>query len=352
MIGYLPQFQDNETLYSYLANLYMKSGYLSARQFMKDIFARSGAIDKDFYNQFNKEFFKELCETHDWKDIVLNHTCFKYFTRFISNKQRKAAWKEAMNNGNRLRRYVILPRNYNSYNERKLKYCPCCLLDQQVPCYSISHQYKEATVCPVCGCYLRETTVRSDSAHLGVFHPAVDECVSERLKTTKETDINYLLSVYIDKVNKCELILDCKCTIGEYLNYKLKDTKYLKGIRGGKKDIQGLYQDIMEYYKDLSINPITPAHLKFHFEDKMVNPYEICMIGMFLGIKPSELASYGKKRIEPLWKKTDETIKRLYKQGMRPYQIADVLCCPRQTIAKVISKINKPLNKGGNNNGR
>ena len=334
----LPLFQKDESLYSYLSNLYLSSGYLSARQFMDVVYGKQIPIDKDFYNCFDRRFFSELCKTHDWKEIVLNHTCFKYFTRFITNEQRELAWKEAMKNGGRLRRYIILPRNYNSYNERKLKYCPCCLLDQQAPYYSIVHQYKESTVCPACGCYLRETTVRSDSAHLGVFHPAVDECVSECLKTAKEDDINYLLSVYIDKVNRCDLIIHCKSTIGEYLNNRLKGTKYLKGVRGGKKDIEGLYKDMMDYYKCLIVNPLTMPHLKFHFEDKMVNPYEICMIGMFLRIKPDDLASYGKRPVKSVKDEVDSKIIKLYNEGNKYCEIAGILDCNRETVRKVVNK--------------
>ena len=339
-IGFLPPFQKNESLYSYLANLYMKSGYLSARQFMDDVFGKQVPIDKDFYNVFDKEFFRQFKETHDWKDVLLNHTCFKYFTRFISNEQRKAAWNIAIKNGGDLRRQIILPRNYNSKNERKLKYCPCCSLDNNIPYYSVSHQYKESVVCPACGCYLKEATTRADNAHLGVFHPLANESLSVSLKMASEGDIEYRLSRYIDKVNNCGLIIDCKATIGEYLSYRLRGTKYLKGIRGGKKDMEGMYKDIIGFYKGLQNNPLTLAHLKFIFEDKMNGAYEICLISMFLHIEPDELARYGEKPIRPLSEEVDEQIIKLYKEGKKYYQIADALQCPRETVRKVILKLN------------
>ena len=335
-IGFLPPFQNKESLYSYLANLYMKSGYLSARQFIDDIFVGQGAIDKDFYNVFNRSFFAQLCETFSWEDIILNHTSFKYFTRFISNEQRKQAWKEALKNGPRIRRYIIFPRNYNSKKERKLKYCPCCCIENKLPYYSISHQYKESIVCPVCGCYLEETSVRSDSAHLGVFHPLVGEPHSKKLKMALDDNVDYCLARYIDKVNDCELVLNCKASIGDYLTYRLRGTKYLKGIRGGKKDMDNLYRDISEFYKELTNNPLTFAHLKFIFEDKMNNPYEICMIAMFLNITPKELSNYGKNVIRPLSDSVDEQIIKLYKCGKRIFEIANILQCPRETVRKVI----------------
>ena len=271
----------------------------------------------------------------------MNHTCFKYFTRFISNEQRKAAWKIAIKNGGDLRRKIILPRNYNSKNERKLKYCPCCCLDNEIPFYSISNQYKEATICPICGCHLVETSTRADNAHLGVFHPLASESRSMSLKMALEDSIDYQLSRYIDKVNSCELIIDCKATIGEYLTYRLRGTKYLKGIRGGKKDMEGMYKDLMEFYKDLQNNPLTLAHIKFIFEDKMNGAYEICLISMFLGITPEELAKYGENTIKPLTKEVDEQIIKLYKAGKRYYQIAYMLQFPRETVRKVIIKLSK-----------
>ena len=337
-IGFLPPFQNKESLYSYLANLYLKSGYLSARQFIDDIFVGQGAIDKDFYNVFNRTFFAQLCETFSWEYIILQHTSFKYFTRFISNKQRKKAWAEALKNGPRIRKYIIFPRNYNSKNERKLKYCPCCCIDNTLPYYSISHQYKESKICPVCGCYLEETSVRSDSAHLGVFHPLVGEQRSTSLKMALDDNIEYQLAKYIDKVNDCELVLNCKATIGEYLTYKLRGTKYLMGIRGGKKDVETMYRDIAAFYKGLKTNPLTLAHLKFIFEDKMNNPYEICMIAMFLKISPNELANYGKKTLTSLSSIVDKKIVSLYKSGKRIYEIANILKCPRETVRKVILK--------------
>lgn len=340
-IGFLPPFQKKESLYSYLANLYMKSGYLSARQFMDDIFGKQVPIDKDFYNVFDKEFYKEFCETHDWKDVVLNHTCFKYFTRFISNEQRRAAWNIAIRNGGDLRRQIILPRNYNSKNERKLKYCPACCLDNRIPFYSISHQYKESRICASCGCYLEETSTRADNAHLGVFHPLADKFRSMSLKMALEGDINYQLSRYIDKVNDCELIMNCKATVGEYLTYKLRGTKYLMGIRGGKRDVDSMYKDISKFYEKLIDNPLTFSHLKFILEDKMNNPYEICMIAMFLNISPIELANYGKKTIKPLNEIVDEQIMDLFSSGKRVYEIANILQCPRETVRKVVVRYSK-----------
>lgn len=341
MIGFLPPFQKDETLYSYLANLYLRSGYLSQRAFMEDVFGRQTAIDKDFYNVFGKRFFTEFRETFDWKDVVLNHTCFKYFARFTSNEQRKAAWDTAMRNGGDLRKHIILPRNYNSKKERKLKFCPCCLLDQDTPYYSVAHQYKEASVCPVCGCHLRETAIRADSAHLGVFHPLAGESLPTGLKMASEDDIEHRLAKYIYKVNECDMIFDCKATIGEYLTFCLRGTKYLLGIRGGKKDMEGMHRDLTKYYEGLPNNSLTLAHLKFIFQGEMCNPYEICMIGMFLGIEPEDLARYGEKPIRPLSEETDERIMALFKQGKRYSEIAELLQCPRETVRKTVLRSSK-----------
>ena len=342
MIGFLPPFRKDESLYSYLANLYLESGYLSQRHFIDDVFGKQTAIDKDFYNVFDKRFFKEFRETFDWKDVVLNHTCFKYFVRFISNEQRKSAWETATRNGGDLRKHIILPRNYNSKRKRKLKYCPCCLLDQDLPFYSIAHQYKESAVCPVCGCHLQETAVRADSAHLGVFHPLAGESGCTGLKMASEDDIAYRLARYIYKVNECDLVLDCKATVGEYLAYRLRGTKYLLGIRGGKKDMEGMHRDLMTYYEDLPNNSLTLAHLKFTFQGEMCNPYEICMIGMFLGIEPEDLARYGEKPIRPLCEEADERIMALYREGKRYSEIAELLQCPRETVRKVVLRNSSP----------
>ena len=133
------------------------------------------------------------------------------------------------------------------------------------------------------------------------------------------------------------LILNCKSTIGAYLNYRLKGTKYLKGVRGGKKDIESLYRDMMNYYQDLITNPITISHLKFHFEDKMVNPYEICMIGMFLGIKPDDLAFYGKRLVRRTKDDADAKIIELYNKGKKYCEIAHILNCNRETVRKVVN---------------
>ena len=230
-------------------------------------------------------------------------------TILISNEQRKAAWDTAMRNGGDLRKHIILPRNYNSKKERMLKFCPCCLLDQDTPYYSVAHQYKEASVCPVCGCHLRETAIRADSAHLGVFHPLAGESLS---------------------------------TGGEYLTFRLRGTKYLLGIRGGKKDMEGMHRDLTKYYEGLPNNSLTLAHLKFIFQDEMCNPYEICMIGMFLGIEPEDLARYGEKPIRPLSEEADERIMALYKQGRRFSEIAELLQCPRETVRKVVLRNSSP----------
>ena len=86
MIKFLQNIYPDEIVYSYLS----ASGYIWNYGFSREILENTTApLDSCFLNVFSREF-KELLEEKIGLDkLILNHTLFKHYTRFLSLEKRR-----------------------------------------------------------------------------------------------------------------------------------------------------------------------------------------------------------------------------------------------------------------------
>ena len=97
MIKFLPEIYPDEAVYSYLSRCYARSGYIWNKGFAKEIFERPTAnIDCSLLNVLTPEF-KEIIENKiGLKELILNHTLFKYYARFLPLEKRKQVLEKAL----------------------------------------------------------------------------------------------------------------------------------------------------------------------------------------------------------------------------------------------------------------
>lgn len=123
MIAYFPSPYPDELLYSQLARYYTKSGYLAYTYAAQDLFAeKTLKPDIEFINKLRPDALMVVTNIKSLEEIVLNHTMFPYYGRFIGLERRQKAYRSLISMDGKHRNLLPIPVNKN----RHLRYCPLC----------------------------------------------------------------------------------------------------------------------------------------------------------------------------------------------------------------------------------
>lgn len=93
MIGFLPEIYPDELVYSWLARYYCRTGYAAYIDAIADFYEkRTVRPDVEFINRLNKEAEEIITDVEPMEKLVLNHTMFPYYGRFLNVGRRKGAF--------------------------------------------------------------------------------------------------------------------------------------------------------------------------------------------------------------------------------------------------------------------
>ena len=325
MIAYFPSLYPDELLYSLLARYYTKSGYLAYTYAAQDLFAdKRVKPDIEFINVLCPDALEVLTNTKSIDEIVLNHTMFPYYGRFISLLRRQEAFQALISMNGNFRNLIPIPANKSTH----LRHCPLCAANDRAPYgetyWHRIHQLPGINVCPLHHCNLICTNIAisSEGSPALIIADAAVEYSSEILFSGNE--LEYTLAAYIADVFLSPIDLRVDIPTGKFLHSRLECTKYLSQ-RGMKRNMELLYSDFSAFYRSIQDQPIQQQwQLGKIFSNSRHNPYEICMVAMFLNISPAELT----KMVLPDKSQAalfDEAILDLHMQRMNYQQIAGKL---------------------------
>jgi hypothetical protein len=335
MIAYLPQIKDHELLYSWLARTYAYSG-ISAEQFSKEIIQKSSAyLDYKFWNQYYPEFKEVLLSQLSIEDLILNHTMFKYYARFLPLEQRLTAWNHALELKPNVRQYLSIPLRDSIY---KLRYCPKCVCKDQMigeTYFRTVHQIRELVVCPSCGVGLENTNLVDHKGRQNVFK-SLEQLnplgVANRLYAMD--DIDRRVAEYVYQVNELPIEFHSNVLIGDFLTSRLEGTKYLSP-RGQQRNLDILFSDISVFYQDLEKFTLTKRRLASILLNQSFNNYEVCLISYFLAIEPSELTKPTLPET-PVTVRFDKRVRQLNKEGISMNQIALRMNVDHEAVRQIL----------------
>ena len=83
MIKTIVKIYPNEIAYSWLSRIYVRSGYGSKDMFLRHIYKIRKYPDLLFIGGLNVEFLKAIKSITSIEDLLMNHTIFKYYVRFL-----------------------------------------------------------------------------------------------------------------------------------------------------------------------------------------------------------------------------------------------------------------------------
>ena len=338
MIKFLPIIYPDESVYSYLCRLYVHSGYVWHRGFAEEVFNLwSEAPEYNFINALNDNFRKTLERYIPYERLLLEHTLFPHYARFLPKERRRKAYEYALTNRPFLHKYLSIPNDKKNYY---LRYCPKCVEADRKhygECYfHIQHFIPSVHVCPTHVCGLVDTTVPNTKQRSSILMPLEQIITAEGIGETVEydaDDINIRVAKYINDVLHQPLDLDTDALIGDYLTVKLRD-EYVSP-RGEQRNLTELDRDMAVYFKGLDFYDITKQRLAYVFRNNSFNAYDILLVAMFENIAPEDLCTYS-GYTEPKHILFDRQVRELRQQGMSQAEIAGIMNVNHEVIRQIL----------------
>ena len=339
MLKKIIDIYPGESFYSYIARLYAHSGLLWNTGIAKEILSRpSEYVNHNFVNVLNKDFRKQLETYISFEEILMEHTLFKYYVRFLPKDKRTKAYEIAMRNETNLSfKYLPIPVIRKDYY---LRYCPRCAKEDRNKygeCYfHIEHQIPEIHCCDKHKIKLIDTQIRNSESYDSTFIPL--ELVFDQVKETPASDIEVRVADYIKQVQLEALDINNDFRIGQFLSKEL-DSKYFSP-RGQRKLLTPILEDINKYYKDLPELNLNRQRVMTILNDAFINAYDIHLLALFENISPKKL-SQGKSNKNNRWETFDREATSLKEKGLNCKEISQVLKVNKETIRKILMRNSK-----------
>lgn len=326
MIAFFPELYPDELLYSALARYFDKSGYMIYRAVAEDIYQnRLTNPDVIFLNPITDNLKSILIKQKTWKDIIMQHTMYPYYGRFLPPDRRRRAFQSLVNMDFKHKDALQMPKDGKS-GERYLRYCPlCCQQDRDIygeTYWHRLHQMHDIRICPDHGCYLVDSEIPARSKKSPGLYSAECSISSMEVKMNNNT-VERKLARYVSDLFQQEII-DTDVRFHVFLHEKITGTKYTSP-RGEQKNVSLFFKDFMEYYREYTNNPVQELwQFQKIVDGKKYSAKEIALVAMFIGITPEELAKMEMPE-ELSHEAFDRRIRELHDQGFKYPQIAEIM---------------------------
>ena len=324
MIAYFPTPYPDELLYSLLSRHYAKSSYLAYTYAAEELFvSKTVRPDIEFVNVFTPATLKMITRDMPMEDVVLHHTMFPYYGRFLSYERRLRAFQSLVSMQGNYHNLLPMPKKKDN-SVRCLRYCPMCAeMDRKKygeTFWRRTHQMIGLSACPVHGCYLMDSGVII-GGNMPPMLKSAEEVIPISETVTMANETEQRLAVYMGKVFRAGVDMKSDVAVGQFLHFRMANTKY-RSVRGKQRNIKLFHSDFTEFYRGLPDNRFTELwQIQKVLTNDRINFNEICMLAMFMNIPTSELCNIkiSEKSQQQLF---DEEVYRLHSEGLKYPEIA------------------------------
>ncbi|MDE7185049.1 MAG: TniQ family protein [Lachnospiraceae bacterium] len=293
MIAYFPDIYPDELVYSWFCRYYVHSGCLSHKMALQELYCkRSDNPSKEFIGNLNPEARKLIGKMYLLDELVLNHTMYPQYARFVTLEQKKTALFRLCHDSCDIHHlFAVLPRNEG---EQYLRYCPQCVKEDRETYgetyWHRKHQIRNVGICTKHKCRLMESSVLVKSEQSYTFFPAENYVDDNKLVLENDT-MRIEFAEYLESVFDAPMDFDNDIPISSVLYDGMSRTKYLKPS-GRSRYTKMLADDIHEFYMNMDVCTVASVYqiqrtlLGSGFDFSIV-----CQIAFFLGMKSKELTS-------------------------------------------------------------
>lgn len=293
MITYLPEIYPDELVYSWFCRYYVHSGCLTHKAALKEIlYDRCNNPSKEFLGHLNPDMISAIQRMYPIEDIVINHTMFPQYARFIPLEQKKKSlYHMAYDFCDAHHLFAILPRGKS---DLYLKYCPMCA-DEDRRQYGEAywhrvHQIRNIQICTKHDCRLINSAVVAKSEQTFTFCPA-ESYITDRKLIIETNPLRIGFTQYMTDIFNAPMDFARDIPISAVLYYGMQNTQYIKST-GKTRYTKQLAEDIAAYYTRLdlgsiaSMSQIQRVLLGDRFDFSVV-----CQIAFYLGMNAKDLTN-------------------------------------------------------------
>ena len=293
MIAYLPPIYEDELFYSWLCRVYAHSGYLSYKVALQEmLYSKSSNPNIEFISHLNQDFDRLLQRGFSIKDLVVNHTMFPQYAKFLPRlKKEKALYHLEFDYCDAHHLFSILPRSEDDFY---LKYCPVCLKEDRErygeTYWHRIHQIRTIKACPKHGCYLEKSNVLAKSEGLFSLCSA-ERYTIEKVATQAPQDLLSYCKYLSDVFQASTIGQTREVPVSSIFYYALRGTKYMpKSTK--VRNTQKLYADMKKFFADLEVDIASYSQVQ-----KVLLGYRnydfsvVCQVAFFLGVSVEDLTS-------------------------------------------------------------
>lgn len=288
MIAQFPTPYPDELLYSQICRYHIRSGNYCATFTVDDIYHhRTVHPDFLYLNAFTDDAMRWICKDTTLQEVIMTRTMFPVYGRFIPKDRRKKAFSMLCAMEGNWDNLLFAP---IKRGDRFLRYCPMCAAEDRTA-YGETYWHRNAqicklNICPEHGCKLVDSSIRISSRTTPNFFDAQSIIPVDTEAVMCENAAEIQLAQYMDAVMRSPLDPDTDTPVGSFLHSKLGE-KYCNRS-GLVRDMEQLYADYAAYYDGVELMP--EYMMQKTFNGYKWDYYNVCQLGMFLGITAQELA--------------------------------------------------------------
>ena len=343
---YFPEIYPDELVYSWFGRFAVHSGYINSQLLQFLYCKRSDTPIKEFVGNLNPEARACIDNIYPLKDLVLKHTMYPQYARFVPLEQRKEAlYKLCYENSDMHHLFAVLPR---CEKEQYLKYCPICVKEDREKYaetyWHRKHQIRNMGICRKHRCKLLDSNVSAKSMSLYTFITAESVIPNSEEYTLVNNQLQIKFAEYTEQVFDAPVDLEKDVPISAILYYAMKDTEYMK--TENCRYMTKFVQDMTQFYKQIDLNDIASMNRiqKTLLTGRGYDFSLACQLAFFLDIKPEELTDS---------KLSEEQIKREKESHyIKNRDISDWREYDRENVARFEEFCNAIYNGSLSNNGR
>ncbi len=249
MIVYLPVIYPDELVYSWFCRYYVHSGCFFHKVVLQELYCkRSDNPSKEFIGNLNPTVREQIDKIVSLDKLVLDHTMYLQYARFIPLEQKKKALYCLGHDSCDIHHlFPVLPREEG---ERYLRFCPLCVKeDREIygeTYWHRKHQIRNMRICPKHKCILMESSVPAKSEQSFTFCPA--ENYTYNSDVVFENDLLMIrFAQYLDSIFSAPIDFNNDISINSILYDGMSRTKYLKPS-GRSRYTKMLADDMKEFW--------------------------------------------------------------------------------------------------------
>ncbi|MCM1223337.1 MAG: TniQ family protein [Lachnospiraceae bacterium] len=291
MIGYMPMIYPDELVYSWFCRYFVHSGYTANRMALSDIlYNRHCNPSKEFIGHLNPEMEQLITEIDSMDRLVLEHTMFSQYARFIEcSKKKDALYRLGHDFCDAHHLFSVLPR---SNGDQHMKYCPLCAAEDREQYgetyWHRQHQIRNMSVCIKHKCRLENSDISAKSDHIFVFEPAED-AIQDKDAQQIENPLELEFASYMADIFKAPIDFNNEIPISAILYSGMENTKYMKST-GRIRNSRMLADDLLEYYSKISLNEVASySQIQRTLLGNRSDFFVVSQIAFFLRISVNDL---------------------------------------------------------------